>query len=180
MKASDDLRKEHEAVLFALKILEKMSQVHKTTGSLDIKDAAGMVEFLRVFADKCHHGKEEGFLFPAYESRGVPRENGPIGAMLYEHELGRSYIQGMDKALHQSPANAVVFFGQAQKYIDLLKAHIEKENNVLFPLGDNFLSTEANSTLLEQFEHHEEEVIGKGKHEELHAQLDRWEEKYLE
>ncbi len=50
--------------------------------------------------------------------------------MLLVHELGRSYIRGMDEALHQSPSNASEYFGHAQKYIDLLKAHIEKENTV--------------------------------------------------
>ena len=52
-----------------------------------------LVEFFQVFTDKCQHGKEEGFLFPALMKKGIQKNDGPIGVLLDEHEKGRRYMQ---------------------------------------------------------------------------------------
>ena len=103
-----------------------------------------MLEFFSVFVDKCHHGKEEDLLFPAYEAAGIPNKNGPIGAMLAEHVEGRGYVKGMTEAFqgfkkgeNYSGAGIVEY---ATKYISLLKQHIDKEDTVLYPMGDAKLS----------------------------------------
>ncbi len=132
-------------------------------GRIRRDDLAGMVNFFSVFADTCHHGKEEGMLFPAMEKVGVPREHGPIGVMLFEHELGRKYVRGMKDALAEvskgsqaSPA----FVREARAYVNLLTAHIAKENQILFPMAEARLSEEVKSSLIEGFEQFEEETIG--------------------
>ena len=48
---------------------------------LDVPLLENIVEFLRTFADRCHHGKEEAFLFPALIHRGVPSHGCPIGGL---------------------------------------------------------------------------------------------------
>jgi len=62
---------------------------------VDISHLDQILEFLKVFVDKCHHGKEEKVLFPAMEEAGIPRQGGPISVMFYEHERGRSYVRGL-------------------------------------------------------------------------------------
>ena len=81
MKATDQLRDEHEGILVMLAILDRVSAKLKEEGSLNEEHFEGMLDFFRVFVDRCHHGKEEDLLFPAYEAAGIPNENGPIGAM---------------------------------------------------------------------------------------------------
>ncbi|NLC93837.1 MAG: hypothetical protein GX677_10380 [Treponema sp.] len=61
----------------------------------------------------------------------------------------------------------------------MMRAHIEKENKVLFPMGDKLLPMNEQEHLLTQFEEFEEEVMGKGTHEKLHETLHRLEKKYL-
>ncbi|MGI6450729.1 MAG: hemerythrin domain-containing protein [Desulfitobacteriia bacterium] len=51
--------------------------------------------------DKCHHGKEENFLFKELVNKGVPNEGGPVGAMLQEHVQGRDYIAQMSQSLDE-------------------------------------------------------------------------------
>jgi hemerythrin-like domain-containing protein len=53
------------------------------TGATTLEES---VNFLRHFADECHHFKEEKLLFPLMEEDGIPREGEPIGMMLVEHE----------------------------------------------------------------------------------------------
>lgn len=177
MNASDDLKSEHDGILRALKILEKMIIVFETGNEKIRDDLNEMIGFFRLFADKCHHGKEEGILFPEMEMAGIANKNGPIGQMLVEHEEGRAYVRQMVESLNRF--NPDSFGDAASGYIFLLRNHIEKENKVLFPMGDALISKEKQADIIGRFEKHEYEVMGEGIHEKLHETLDNLERKYL-
>lgn len=177
--ASQDLVHEHEAILFALRVLDEISIRVNEGKDIPPGDIIELIEFLKLFADKCHHGKEEGFYFPALESAGILRANGPIGVMLSEHDAGRAFIKVMQRSVTEKISDKEGFVKAAQGYVGLLRSHIEKENTVLFPMGDAKLSEAKHKELLEEFEKFEENVIGKGKHEELHKQLEEFNRKYL-
>ena len=95
MSATQQLKDEHEGILLMLRILDKIAAKIEAKGSVDPHHLERIVEFLQVFADRCHHGKEEDLLFPEMEKAGIPREKGPIGVMLMEHDQGRAYVRGM-------------------------------------------------------------------------------------
>jgi hemerythrin-like domain-containing protein len=177
--ASEDLVKEHDGILTALDILESMVSRLKRNQVVEEEHLKEIVNFLKVFADKCHHGKEEGLLFPAMEKYGIPRENGPVGQMLREHVEGRQYISDMTEALQAAGINRDDFMAAALNYIGLLRNHIEKENSILFPLGDNRIPIDIQKDLLISFENFEKEVMGEGVHERFHALLDNFENIYL-
>lgn len=181
--ASEELIIEHEAILTGLSILERMINYLAAEKTVDREDIESMIRFLRVFADTCHHGKEEGIFFPIMERFGIPRERGPIGQMLSEHDQGRSFIRGMAQALEGKTLSASGidingFIENARGYIELLRAHIQKENVILFPMGDRAIPESAQGSILEAFQRHEETVIGNGIHEEFHAMLENLAAKY--
>ncbi len=176
--ASEDLINEHEGILFGLRILEKMAYLLKTNEDVSVSDLKEMINFFKLFADKCHHGKEEGMLFPEMEKAGIPKENGPIGQMLIEHAEGRKHVAQMSDFL-QKDFQSNSFVEAAMNYINLLRNHIEKENRILFPLGDKKIPMEKQKELIRLFGDHEENVMGKGTHEKLHKTLDEFENKYL-
>ena len=95
MKATGELRKEHEGIRIMLEILQTVAQKMVDGESVPRDEIDDIMEFLTIFVDTCHHGKEEEFLFPALESAGIARNNGPIGVMLHEHEQGRKFILNM-------------------------------------------------------------------------------------
>ena len=177
--AKEDLLHEHLAIEHALNILEEISQRIENTGDIDYLDINNFLEFLKEFADKYHHGKEEDFLFPALEKAGIRKEGGPIGVMLSEHARGRNYIRQMQTSVVENPVDKQLFIQSSRDYIRLLRAHIQKENNVLFPFIDTRLSVSEQKELYGKFENHEEQVIGKGRHEELHSLLEKLAKKYL-
>ncbi len=178
--ASGDLIDEHDGILFGLKILEKMVNLLKADDKVELDDFREMINFLKLFADKCHHGKEEGFLFPAMEKAGIQNQNGPIGQMLIEHAEGRKYISQMSESIADDPVKEKDLIQAAANYIKLLRFHINKENTVLFPMGDKKIRAKIQAELLNEFEEFEEKVMGKGTHEKLHELLQRFEIKYLE
>ena len=99
MIPTEELKQEHQGILLMLRILDRVAAKIESGEKTDVDHLEQIVEFLRVFADRCHHGKEEDLLFPAMEKAGIPRERGPIGVMLMEHEEGRGYIREMADAL---------------------------------------------------------------------------------
>ena len=171
-KATKDLRKEHNAILHVLEVLDKMMARDKKTDTVKLQYYHELLYFLKIFADKCHYGKEENYLFKELVSKGVPNQGGPVGVMLHEHDQGREYIAQMNKSLEAK--DLTEFNNAAGKYRDLLRNHIEKENNVLFVMADNLLDEEKQDELFEKFEEYEESVIGHGVHEELHAMIHKW------
>lgn len=178
--ASEDLRNEHDGILVGLEILDTMTAELDSGNMIERNDLTGMIDFLKLFADKCHHGKEEGILFPAMEKAGVRKEGGPIAQMLSEHQQGRSYIAEMGASLDGNSFDSGRFARAAAGYSALLRAHIAKENTVLFPLADKTIPADIQIELAEAFERHEETVMGPGVHERLHGMLDRFTGKYLE
>jgi hemerythrin-like domain-containing protein len=175
-KAIDDLKHEHDAILSALRILQAMNRKIAAGAQVPRADLEGFTGFLKEFADKCHHGKEEGILFPALAKAGLPAEGGPVGVMLSEHAQGRQFIRDMETAI--ASADNKRFAVAADAYASLLSAHIQKENSVLFPMADKILETGELDGIGERFEQFEETVIGKGRHEELHAMLKELRGKY--
>jgi hemerythrin-like domain-containing protein len=177
MNPIEELKNEHRAVEASLRILEGLCRRIETQGSIsEPAHIDQLLEFFAAFVDTCHHGKEEALLFPALEVQGVPREGGPVGVMLAEHVSGRGYIQGMRQALAGykggRQAAAADFIRHARGYADLLRQHIHKEDNVLFQIADQRLSTETKNKLVEGFERIEQEKVGAGKHEAFHRMLD--------
>ena len=176
--ASKDLRNEHEGIIFGLEILEKMVEQITKNGIYELSDLSKMINFLILFADKCHHGKEEGLFFPAIIETGQSNYNPIIEQMLFEHTEGRKHLAEMQAAV-DGVFKDPDFVKAADEYIELLRSHIMKENNILFNIADDIIAEDKQLELLESFEEFEAEVMGKGTHENLHKMLDAFGEKYL-
>jgi hemerythrin-like domain-containing protein len=154
-KPSAVLRAEHEVIKRVLGVLERLVARSLSGEGFEAEFLTRCVEFFRAFADACHHAKEEDLLFPLLESRGIPREGGPIGVMLEEHKLARAYTRDMGEALEakeRGEAEAVQqFHAAARLYLDLLTNHISKENDVLFTMGDRVLTPQDQDSLSGKF-----------------------------
>lgn len=177
-KAIEDLKHEHKAILLALKILDSVEREITAEAAVDPADLIAFVGFLKEFADKCHHGKEEGILFPALLAAGVPERGGPVDVLLREHAEGRAWIQELEASI--APAlDGTRFSRAARGYTELLRVHIQKEDDVLFPMAERVLTAAQLDGLFEAFEAHEARIIGAGRHEELHELLKTLKLRYL-
>ncbi|HVK07494.1 MAG TPA: hemerythrin domain-containing protein [Gemmataceae bacterium] len=171
MKATAILMTEHRVIEQVLSVLEVMARRAEQLEVLDAAAAGEALDFLRTFADGCHHGKEEDELFPRLEARGLARDGGPTGVMRHEHDLGRTLIGRMATAVERrSPAE---FAGPAREYVRLLRDHIWKEDNRLFQMADRVLTAGDDDELLRGFEAAEHRHLGTGTHEAYLALADR-------
>jgi hemerythrin-like domain-containing protein len=150
--------------------LEALALKGRAQGKLDGDSARQALDFFRTFADGCHHSKEERCLFPSLEARGLPRDGGPTGVMLHEHELGREYLGTMAATLGRAeagePEHVERFVRGALGYVRLLRDHIFKEDQRLFVMADHLLTDQDQETLLRSFE---EGHRGEGTHEKYLA-----------
>jgi hemerythrin-like domain-containing protein len=183
MKPTQELSQEHQAILLMIRILEKIGQKLEAGERVDVSHLEKAVDFIKGFADKCHHAKEEDLLFPAMEKAGIPRTGGPLGVMLNEHVAGRGFVKGMTDAIaglkKGDKAAGRLFAENAGKYGALLSQHIFKEDRILYPMADARLSAEEQAELSAHFADVEEKVVGRGKHEEYHRLLKELEAAYL-
>lgn len=177
MRATRDLKEEHGGIKVMLGILGNVCDRLDAGRPVDPAHLEGILEFLKVFVDRCHHAKEEDHLFPAMERAGVPKEGGPIGAMLHDHQVGRDYIRAMGEAVPGVTRGDGPAFGRfvrnARRYRELLLEHIEKEDDVLYPIAEARLPAEADGELVAAFQEVEENRVGHGRHEEFHRMMDR-------
>lgn len=140
MEATKCLRDEHQVILRVLDCLEIALQRSAETDQIKREVYGPFVEFFRGFADRCHHCKEEDRLFPRMEKGGIPREGGPIGVMLYEHQQGRMHVrtiaENLDAADRGEKAATRTVLDHCQQYLDLLRNHIGKEDHCLFGMAE--------------------------------------------
>jgi hemerythrin-like domain-containing protein len=165
-KATEMLSDEHRVIERVLAVLQKLT-TRPVENSLDCWRKA--LDFFSRFADQCHHLKEEKILFPAMEEHGIPRDGGPIGMMLIEHEEGRGYVRTMTAALTLAEATDEAakdsLLNNARAYLRLLREHIQKEDEILFRIADDVIPADEQKALLRSFEEHEAKEMGTGVHE---------------
>ena len=128
---TEKLSCEHQVVLKKLAAFE---------AALEKFDLDGIRETVRFFDERLilHRRKEEEVLFPTL-GRHIGTGRGPIACMLEEHRDEKEKIEQIRGALEAHPASgARERITAAGRYIlDLLRAHIQKEDNILFPLAEN-------------------------------------------
>jgi hemerythrin-like domain-containing protein len=184
MTPIEQLKAEHEGIKLMLKILDRVCNKLKSTQELNQEHFTKILEFIKIFIDKCHHGKEEDLLIPAMVKTGVPKDTGAITFTLKEHKEGRGYVKSMsesfDKFKKGDAGASEKIIKSENNYSDLLVKHIDKEESVLYPMADKVLSQTKQGELLEEFEKLEVDRIGLGKHEEFHKLLHQLKEIYLD
>lgn len=164
MYATEVLKQEHRVIERMLPVLEEAAGRLDHGRNVDKDIFPLILDFMRVFADRCHHAKEEAELFPFLEKSGVDAEGGLIGALKDEHEEARTLVKDLAAAVDNigEEEAAAEIDAIARIYCKLLRMHIEKEDITLFPLTDRVLSARQQMQLAVVFEDVEDEEPCRG------------------
>jgi len=172
MTPTEILKHEHKIILMVLDAAKREVQSIQQRGKIHVAELEKMMEFFRNFADRCHHAKEETLLFVKMTEKGMPSESGPIAVMLKEHTEGRQRIKAIDAAIPKAqegdPSTLQTISENLDEYIILLRNHIDKEDNVLYPMADKVFTEKDQQSLSEAFDKVEAEEMGEGVHEKYH------------
>ena len=171
-KATEALEREHKVIQRAVAIMAQLVEQLEMRHSVRPDILRDLLQFMRVFGDQCHHGKEESYLFPYLESKGVPSTGCPLSALKGEHAKSRQLMDELDAAtaayISEPDKGRLTLVDVLQSLVSLYPAHIWKEDYLLFPMADKILSQGDHELLLEQFEK-AEEVLGTDAHHSFEA-----------
>ena len=173
MLPTDILKQEHQLILTVLDAAEREARAIAGGAAVDPDRLASFVDFIRNFADHCHHAKEEDLLFVRMGEKGFPLQGGPVAVMLHEHEVGRAHIAAVADNIAAAAAGVAtaraVVVERLAGYAALLRQHISKEDNILYPMADQIFSEADQAALAADFERVERDEIGDGVHQRYAA-----------
>ena len=178
-RATETLEHEHRTIEKIVRVISVLAD--ELTEARDVDDSilADLCDFLRVYGHQCHHGKEESYLFPLLETRGVPEDGCPLGALRHEHQRSRALTDTLVEATSRYSANSS---RGRQALVEVLRdlasfypAHIWKEEYLLFPLAKKVLSAQEDELLQKEFESVEADIYSDAheRYESLAVDLER-------
>lgn len=161
-RATQTLEEEHHIIQKAVGVMAILIEELDNGKKPEIGILRNLVEFMQIFADKCHHGKEESILFPLLESKGVPVNGCPLGILIHEHQSGRKLVAELAEAagvcVEGKPEGHDLLRASMRGLVNLYPNHIWKEDYLLFPMTDKILNEEEQQSLMEKFELVEKEI----------------------
>ena len=151
-KTTERLMAEHEEINVVLNTLFRAVRVEREGKLLGNDFWNDAIDFVRTFSDDYHHAKEEKILFPAYCNNGMDAEYGPVAVMLRDHQQFRHCIELIEESLDEGEEGNIKRWRATGDFIEGLRFHIHKENNILYPMGEEILSLEDENRLMEMFD----------------------------
>jgi hemerythrin-like domain-containing protein len=131
------MMEEHKLIKRGLFIIRKMSIAVLNGEEVPFDDFKKIIDFVRNYADKHHHNKEEEILFKKMvDALGAEMVQAPISGMLVEHDFGRLFMKNLELSLERvregDKDSRVDIIANAVGYADLLNRHIDKEDKVIY------------------------------------------------
>ena len=153
---------EHKFIKKVVAALDRLASSTERAAAASPDRLREIIRFMREFADRCHHAKEEDVLFPAMEKKGVPEAGCPLGALRIEHQQGRALVTALAEATealaaHKSEA-ADTIAETVREITELYTNHIWKEDEMVFPMVGRLFSDDERAALFEEFEKAEDEI----------------------
>lgn len=184
MKSIEIMVNEHENIRRMLKVMRNICYQIMTLGDFDMEDMPLIIDFVRTYADKHHHGKEEDILFKTMNEKIEKLRNaGSITGMYIEHDFGRLYMANLESALgeyHKGKDEARLdIIANAIGYANLLDRHIEKENTAMYKFAENMLKENDKEFIEVEAEKIEQKALNNGLQEKYIRLLEKLENKYL-
>lgn len=183
MKVTGPLKDEHQEILLMIDVLEKMARTLASGGRVNPNHLEQISGFIKIFIDRCHHKKEESILFPIMETVEIPNGQLLINALLKEHFELHTLAGGLNDGVRKYEAGddkgIIKIVDSTKKYVTGLRSHIDKEDNVVYPLADQYIPQDKQEESLKQFNLIEVNQIGPGQHERFHQMLDELKKIYL-
>jgi hemerythrin-like domain-containing protein len=181
MTITEILIDEHKDIIELLNIMSKIARNIKSNDVFYTSDVEDIIDFLKFFIDRNHHGKEE-ILFPTIISPEIKEENESLNEILYEHTLARNYLKDIYSCVENckigNAFSGELLADSLTNYVVLIKEHIQKEEKVIFPMAEEVLSSAKQNEIYGQFERLESKLLTKDFRDHYHKLLENLQAKY--
>ena len=156
MKPRGQLMIEHRLIEKMLKLIENEVSVIKTTGSVDVVFIDTIVDFIKVYADRTHHGKEEDILFKDLENKKLNTNDKKImQELIDEHILARKKVSELVEANNnysKGDTKSIDIIIETLTFLtEFYPVHIIKEDKVFFPDIEKYYTEQEIETMMNDF-----------------------------
>jgi len=153
---TEQLEWEHHCIQKVVGAMAPLAETLEKGGNVDAETLRGIVQFMRTFADKCHHGKEEKHLFTRLKEKGVPVSGCPLGILLLEHQKGRTLVTHLSELTESFAGGNSSIRPEIAKCLHelmhLYPGHIWKEEYLLFPMTGKVVPSDELTGMSQDFE----------------------------
>ena len=155
---------EHRLIKRMITLVQKKLNQIESTNQVNPLFIDTVVDFIRIYADRTHHGKEEDILFKKLSNKQMSDQNRRImDELLDEHVLGRKTTKELVEANAQYRSGEktalTVIVSRLKRLVDFYPKHIEKEDKVFFPAYMHYLSDEEDQLMLKEFYEFDRKMI---------------------
>jgi hemerythrin-like domain-containing protein len=173
MQARGPLMIEHRLIERMLAIIRDTLVKAEKNRKIDPLFVDKAVDFIRTYADRTHHGKEEDILFRALNDKGL---SGPdrrlMNELIEEHVFGRSTTKALVAAntryRNGDPSALADIAAGLRTLAEFYPKHIEKEDKVFFPASRAYFSEAEDQAMLAEFHDFDRQMI----HEKYRSLVD--------
>jgi len=156
MQARGPLMIEHRLIEQMLKMIGLTLERVRQTHSIDPYLVDTAVDFIRVYADRTHHGKEEDILFRDLRKKDLSSEDRKLMEELIEdHIFSRATTKTLVEANLRYRGGDQTALGEVtarlKQLVDFYPGHIKKEDEVFFPASRAYFSDEEDQIMLGEF-----------------------------
>jgi len=173
MQARGPLMIEHRLIERMLAKIKDMLKLVEQTGEIDPLFVDIAVDFVRTYADRTHHGKEEDILFRDLNNKELSAvDRGIMNELIEEHVFGRKTTKALVEAnrRYRNGDSAALsdIAGCLKTLVDFYPRHIEKEDKVFFPASRAYFSEAEDQRMLAEFMDFDQKMI----HEKYRSVVD--------
>ncbi len=164
MQARGPLMIEHRLIEKMLTVIRRTLERVEQTQSIDPYFVDMAVDFIRVYADRTHHGKEEDILFRDLRKKQLSGEDRQMmEELIEEHVFGRNTTKALIEANTRYRRGNEAAFGEVKAHlktlVDFYPEHIKKEDDVFFPASRTYFSNAEDQELLAEFGEFDRKMI---------------------
>ncbi|MFH2011272.1 MAG: hemerythrin domain-containing protein [Pseudomonadota bacterium] len=147
---------EHRLIERMLVLVKDALKKIQSTGKIDPHFVDATVDFIRIYADRTHHGKEEDILFRELDKRALSVEDKKtMYELIEEHVFGRQTTKALVDAntrYRNGDQTALTEVTERlQTLVEFYPKHIEKEDKVFFPAARAYLTDTEDQAMLAEF-----------------------------
>jgi hemerythrin-like domain-containing protein len=156
MQARGPLMIEHRLIERMITVIKGILAEIESKHSVDPVSVDIAVDFIRVYADRTHHGKEEDILFKELNNRPLTKEDRQIMIKLVEEHVfarqtTKAIIQANNRYRNGDKTALADIAARLQTLTEFYPKHIENEDKVFFPSARNYFTEEEDQAMLVEF-----------------------------
>ena len=167
---------EHRLIERMIELIRRQIRAMEESNRANHGFIESAIDFIRIYADRTHHGKEEGILFRECERKEMAAGDAKMKKELVEeHAYARGVVGDLADALNKYRGGQKEYLGMMLDKLNALATfypvHIEKEDTKFFPSSMNYFDKAEQDSMLREFFEFDRKII----HEKYRAVVDRWE-----